>query len=54
MTNVARASAHISRLSAKQGVDPIAVVGLLAIHALCDVDFAKLRFWKHVSQNLAA
>lgn len=53
MANVIQISAHNSRLSAKQGVDPIAVVGLLAIHALADVDFPKLRFWRHVSENLA-
>jgi hypothetical protein len=53
MANVQTISAHISRLSAKQGVDPIAVVGLLAIHALADVDFAKLRFWRNVSESMA-
>jgi hypothetical protein len=53
MATIIQISAHIARLSAKQGVDPIAVVGLLAINALADVDFAKLRFWRHVSENLA-
>jgi len=53
MANVIQISAHISRLSAKQGMDLIAVVGLSAIHALCATDFKKLRFWRHVSENLA-
>ncbi len=54
MSRAAKVGAHIVRLSAKQDVDPFAVVGLLAIHALCDVDFPKLRFWTRVSDALRA
>ena len=49
MSTAAQASKHIVRLNAKHGVDPFDIVGLLAIHALVEVDFPKLRLWKDVS-----
>ncbi len=54
MANVIQISEHITRLSAKKGYDPLAVVGLLTVHALADVDFTTLRFWRNVSERLAA
>ena len=45
MKQATEAGAHIVRLSAKHEVDPYVVVALLAIHALCDLDFQKLSFW---------
>lgn len=53
MADAVRIREHITRLSAKKGYDPLAVVGLLAIHALADVDFARLRFWRTVSETMA-
>jgi hypothetical protein len=44
--------AHVTRLSAKHEVDALAVVGLLAVHALVDVNFAQLRVWKNVAGEL--
>lgn len=52
MSVVTIASARIVKLSARHDVDPFGVVGLLALHALSEVDFAKLRFWKTVSAAL--
>lgn len=58
MIDVAGVSAHINRLSARHGVEPLAVVGLLAVHALVDVNFAQLRVWtniaSHMRENAAA
>ena len=52
MANVVLISEHITRLSAKNGYDPLAVVGLLAMRALAEVDFTTLRFWRTVSENM--
>jgi hypothetical protein len=54
MSTTAQVSAHIIKLSAKQDVDPFAVVGLLAVHALVAVDLPKLKFWTHVSATMRA
>jgi hypothetical protein len=54
MSTAAQASEHIIRLSARHGVEPLGVVGLLAIVALVEVDFPKLRFWKDVAGMMAA
>lgn len=54
MKATAGASAYIAELSAKHDVDPLAVVGLLAVHALVDVDFPKLRLWKEVAEVMRA
>ena len=44
----------IERLSARHGVDAMAVVGLLAVHALCDVNFTELRVWRNVAEKMRA
>lgn len=49
-----QASSHIIRLSTRHGVEPLGVVGLLAITALVEVDFVKLRFWKQVAGEIVA
>jgi hypothetical protein len=54
MSTAAQASAHIIRLSARHGVEPLGVVGLLAVFALVEVDFARLRFWKDVAGEMVA
>jgi len=53
MSKVSIAGSHIVQLSARHDVDPFGVLGLLALHALCESDFKKLRFWKDVSGSLA-
>jgi hypothetical protein len=45
---------YIVRLSAKHEIDPFAVVGILAIHALADVDFKGVRFWNQVCDGIRA
>jgi hypothetical protein len=56
--NTASVSQHIVRLSSRHDVEPLAVVGLLAVHALVEVDFSKLQVWKavaaHLHQTIAA
>ncbi|MHB1207502.1 MAG: hypothetical protein ACYCZX_18195 [Rhodospirillaceae bacterium] len=52
MSAAAQASAHIIRLSARHGVEPLGVVGLLAVYALVEVDFTRLRFWKDVASAM--
>ena len=54
MSAAVQASQHIIRLSTRHGVEPLGVVGLLAISALVEVDFAKLAFWKDVAGVMAA
>ena len=44
----------IERLSARHGVDAMAVVGLLAVHALCEVNFPELRVWRTVAEKMRA
>jgi hypothetical protein len=46
--------ATVMRLSARHEVDPIAVVGLLAVHALVAVDFTRLRLWRTVAEHMSA
>lgn len=50
--DTASVCAHIVRLSARHSVEPLAVVGLLAVHALVDVDFPRLRVWSDVASRL--
>jgi hypothetical protein len=52
MSKVSIASAQIAKLSARHGVDPLAVTGLLALYALVEVDFAKLALWRRVGAAL--
>ena len=52
MIDFAGICAHIIRLSKRHGVEPLAVVGLLAVHALVDVNFAELRVWKSVAGEM--
>jgi hypothetical protein len=54
MVDIKAVSARIRRLSAKHQVEPLAVVALLAVHALVDVDFAQLRVWRHVAESMRA
>ncbi len=42
----------IERLSIRHGVDAMAVVGLLAVHALCEVNFSELRVWRTVADKM--
>jgi len=42
----------IERLSERHGVDAMAVVGLLAVHALCEVNFQELRVWRTVAASM--
>lgn len=44
--------AHILRLSTRHGVEPLAVVGLLAVHALVEANFAQLRVWRNVAAEM--
>ncbi len=44
----------IERLSARHGVDAMAVVGLLAVHSLCEVNFSELRVWRNVADKMRA
>jgi len=44
----------IERLSARHGVDAMAVVALLAVHSLCEVNFSELRIWRTVADNMRA
>jgi hypothetical protein len=53
MAKVTAVRAHVVRMSKKHDVDPFVVLSLLALHALADVDFAKLAFWKDVSKSLS-
>ena len=39
---------RIIKASAKHDVDPVAVVGLLALHALVEADFPLLKIWTKV------
>jgi hypothetical protein len=43
---------RILKASARHEVDPLAVVGLLALHALVDTDFPLLRVWIVVVNQL--
>jgi hypothetical protein len=43
---------RILKASARHDVDPLAVVGLLALHALADTDFPLLRVWVTVVNQL--
>lgn len=43
---------RILKASAKHDVDPLAVVGLLALHALIETDFALLHVWTVVVSEL--
>ncbi len=43
---------RILKASAKHNVDPLAVVGLLALHALVETDFRLLRVWITVVNQL--
>jgi len=43
---------RILKASAKHDVDPLAVVGLLALHALVETDFRLLRVWIVVVNKL--
>lgn len=43
---------RIIKASAKHDVDPLAVVGLLALHALVETDFPLLRVWIVVVNQL--
>ena len=43
---------RILKASARHDVDPLAVVGLLALHALVDTDFPLLRVWIVVVNQL--
>lgn len=52
MIDVIGVCAHIIRLSARHEVEPLAVVGLLAVHALVDVNFKQLRVWKDVASHM--
>ena len=54
MSTTAQVSAHIIRLSQRHDVEPLGVVGLLALHALVEVDFTRLRYWKEVAGEMAA
>ena len=54
MNDIDIISATVTRLSARHDVDPIAVVGLLAVHALVAVDFARLRLWRNVAEHMSA
>lgn len=58
MVDITGVCSHIIRLSTRHGVEPLAVVGLLAVHALCDNNFAELRLWSNIAaqmhQGLAA
>lgn len=49
MVDVVGVCAHIIRLSSRHNVEPLAVVGLLAVHALVDTNFAELRIWTNVA-----
>lgn len=53
MLDTATICEHIIRLSASHSVEPLAVVGLLAVHALVDMDFAKLKVWKTVASRMS-
>lgn len=52
MADVASVCSHITRLSERHGVEPLAVVGLLAVHALCDNNFSQLRFWSNIAAQM--
>jgi len=54
MIDIDMICATVTRLSAKHDVDPVAVVGLLAVHALVAVDFARLRLRRNVVEKLRA
>lgn len=58
MADAGGVCAHILRLSTRHGAEPLAVVGLLAVQALVEANFAQLRIWRDVaaemSQRLAA
>lgn len=53
MSTVRIASVKIVKLSVRHGVDPLAVTGLLALHALAEVDFAKLSLWRRVVAEIS-
>ncbi len=52
MVDVVGVCAHIIRLSTRHEVEPLAVVGLLAVHALVDTDFRQLRIWMNVAAEM--
>lgn len=52
MVDIAGVCSHITRLSMRHGVEPLAVVGLLAVHALCDNNFNQLRFWSSIAAQM--
>jgi hypothetical protein len=52
MIDISAICARIQRLSIKHDVDALSVVGLLAVHALCEVNFAQLRVWRNVAENM--
>lgn len=54
MIDVVGVCDHIIRLSTRHGVEPLAVVGLLAVHALIDTNFKQLRIWANVAAELRA
>ena len=53
MVDIGSICTTVLRLGAKHEVDPLAVVGLLAVHALVAVDFARLHVWRLVAEKLA-
>ncbi|MCC6914142.1 MAG: hypothetical protein IT566_10605 [Rhodospirillaceae bacterium] len=52
MIDAAGACAHIVRLSTRHGVEPLAVVGLLAVHALVEANFDQLRVWRNIAAEM--
>ncbi len=52
MVDLVGICAHIIRLSSRHDVEPMAVVGLLAVHALVDINFAELRVWNNVADEM--
>jgi len=52
MPEISATSAQIVELCSENDADPIAIVGLLSLLALANTDFAKLEYWKRVTERL--
>ena len=52
MIDTAGVGAHILRLSTRHGVEPLAVVGLLAVQALLEANFTQLRLWQDIAAEM--
>lgn len=52
MPEISAASTHIAELCSENDADPVAVVGLLCLHALANADLARLEHLRRITERL--